>query len=35
MIPGLTSYGLMAFKDFFTKRRDLMLDKLRKELPTI
>lgn len=35
MIPALTSYGLGAFKDFFTKRRALLLEKLKSELPTI
>lgn len=35
MIPGLTSYGLGAFKDFFTKRRALLLEKLKSELPTV
>jgi len=35
MIPSLPSYGVGAFKDFFTKRRALLLDKLRSELLTI
>jgi hypothetical protein len=34
MIPVLNSYGLCNFKDFFAKRRELMLEKLKSELPT-
>jgi hypothetical protein len=35
MIPMLESYGLCNFKGFIAKRRGLMLDKLKSELPTV
>lgn len=34
MIPELSSYELESFNDFFTKRRDMLLEKLKSELPT-
>ena len=33
LIPSMSSYGLASFKDFFERRRSLLMEKLRKELP--
>lgn len=35
LIPSIPSYGMEAFKEFFSKRRALLLEKLKNELPTI